>query len=227
MAALTQSARELAAIIDHTLLKPEATRADIEQLCAEAEKYGFASVCVHPFRVALAASLVKKTKVCTVIGFPLGANRAEVKALETIRAITDGAQEIDMVMNIGAFKEGNFAAVENDVSSVVKAAKDALVKVILETCLLTPDEIASASAICEIAGADYVKTSTGFNKGGATVEAVAAMHAAVGGRLGIKASGGIRDLKTAQAMIAAGATRLGTSQGIQLVTGGEISKDNY
>lgn len=227
MAALTQSARELAAIIDHTLLKPEATRAEIEQLCREAELYGFASVCVHPFRVALAKSLVKKTKVCTVIGFPLGANRAEVKALESIRALADGADELDMVMNLGAFKEGNLAAVENDVSSVVKASKDALVKVILETCLLSNEEIATASAVCEIAGADFVKTSTGFNKGGATIEAVAAMHAAVGGRLGVKASGGIRDLKTAQAMIAAGATRLGTSQGVLLVTGGETSKDKY
>ncbi len=227
MPALTQSARELAAMIDHTLLKPEATRSEIEKLCAEGEEYGFASVCVQPFRVALAASLVRKTKICTVIGFPLGANRAEVKALETIRAVADGAHEIDMVMNLGAFKEGNFAAVENDISSVVKAAKGSLVKVILETCYLSPDEIASACAISEIAGADFVKTSTGFAKGGATVEAIQAMHGAVGGRLGIKASGGIRDLKTAQALIAAGATRLGTSQSVALVSGEELSKDKY
>jgi len=227
MPPLTQSARELAALIDHTLLKPEATRAEIEQLCREADEYEFASVCVHPFRVALAASLLKKSKVCTVIGFPLGANRAEVKALESIRAVADGAVELDMVMNLGAFKEGNLAAVENDIASVVKASKGLLVKVILETCLLSAEEIATASAVCEIAGADFVKTSTGFGKGGATVEAVTAMHAAVGGRLGIKASGGIRDLKTAQAMIAAGATRLGTSQGIALVSGGEAAKDKY
>lgn len=227
MPSLTQSGRELAALIDHTLLKPEATRAEIEQLCREADEYGFASVCVQPFRVALAASLLKASKVCTVIGFPLGANRAEVKALESIRAVADGAVELDMVMNMGAFKEGNLAAVENDIASVVKAAKGSVVKVILETCLLTVEEIATASAICEIAGADFVKTSTGFGKTGASIEAVAAMHAAVGGRLGIKASGGIRDLKTAQAMIAAGATRLGTSQGVALVSGGEALKDKY
>lgn len=227
MSSITQSARELAALIDHTLLKPEASSKEIEQLCREADQFGFASVCVHPFRVGLAASLLKSAKVCTVIGFPLGANRAEVKALETVRAVADGATEIDMVMNIGAFKEGNFAAVENDISSVVRAAKGSLVKVILETSLLTPEEIASACAISEIAGADFVKTSTGFAKGGATIEALKTMREAIGGRLGIKASGGIRDLETARAMIAAGATRLGTSQGVALVQGSETSKEKY
>ena len=226
MDALTQVAR-LAAMIDHTLLSPEATRAQIEHLCAEAEQFGFASVCVHPFRVALAAGLLKKSKVCTVIGFPLGANRAEVKALETVRAIADGAEEIDMVMNIGAFKDGNLAAVENDIAGVVKAAKGALVKVILETCLLSPEEIASASAVALIAGADFVKTSTGFSKSGATVEAVAIMYEAVGASLGIKASGGIRNLETAMAMIRAGASRIGTSHGVALVGGAAETQDIY
>lgn len=220
MPPVTQSA-PLAKLIDHTLLKAEATRTEIEKLCAEAKQYGFASVCVHPFRVAQCAELLKGTdvKVCTVIGFPLGANRAEVKALETVRACADGAGEIDMVINIGAVKDGNWAAVENDISSVVKASQGRTVKVILETCLLTKDEIKTCCATSEIAGADFVKTSTGFGKNGATVEDVALMKEVVGDRLGVKASGGIRDVAAMRAMVAAGATRIGTSNGVAIVKG--------
>lgn len=220
MPPVTQSA-PLAKLIDHTLLKPEATRAEIDQLCAEAKQYGFASVCVHPFRVAQCAELLKgsEVKVCTVIGFPLGANRAEVKALETVRACADGAGEIDMVLNIGAVKDTNWAAVENEISSVVKAAQGRTVKVILETCLLSKDEIRTACATCEIAGADFVKTSTGFGKSGATVEDVTLMREVVGDRLGVKASGGVRDVQTMRAMVAAGATRIGTSNGVAIVKG--------
>jgi len=220
MPSLTQSA-PLASLIDHTLLKAEATRAQIEKLCAEAKQFRFKSVCVQPFRVAVCAELLKgsEVKVCTVIGFPLGANRAEVKALETVRACADGAHEIDMVMNIGALKDGNLAAVENDMSSVVKAAQGRIVKVILETALLTNEEIIRCCAIAEIAGADFVKTSTGFGPGGATVEHVRLMRETVADRLGIKASGGIRDRETLTAMIEAGATRIGTSHGVALVSG--------
>ncbi len=234
MAPITQSA-PLASMIDHTLLKPEATRAQIEQLCKEAKKFRFAAVCVHPFRVATCAELLKGSgvKVCTVIGFPLGANRAEVKALETVRACADGATEIDMVMNIGAFKDGNLAAVENEIASVIKAAQGRTVKVILETALLTDDEIRSACAVCIIAGADFVKTSTGFGPGGATVHAVKIMKETVDGQLEVKASGGIRDRETMMAMIEAGATRIGTSSGVAMlgVAGGSPNpseqKDEY
>lgn len=220
MSQVTQSA-PLASMIDHTLLKADATRAEIEKLCAEARQYQFASVCVQPFRVALCADLLKDTnvKICTVIGFPLGANRAEVKAMEAVRACADGAQELDMVMNIGALKDGNLGAVENDMSAVVKAAQGRTVKVILETSLLTNEEIARCCAIAEIAGCDYVKTSTGFGPGGATVAHVTLMKETVGDRLGVKASGGIRDRQTMMAMIEAGATRIGTSHGVALISG--------
>jgi len=221
----------MASMIDHTLLKAEATRAQIEQLCAEAKKFRFATVCVQPFRVATCAELLKgsNVKVCTVIGFPLGANRAEVKALETVRACADGAGEIDMVMNIGALKDGNLAAVENDIASVVKAAQGRTVKVILETALLTDDEIKSACAVCMIAGADFVKTSTGFGPGGATVHHVKLMKEVVGDQLGVKASGGIRDRETMIAMIEAGASRIGTSNGVALMStaGGNAGKGDY
>ncbi len=210
----------LASMIDHTLLKPEATRAQIEKLCAEAKQYRFATVCVQPFRVAVCAELLKgsQVKVCTVIGFPLGANRAEVKALETVRACADGAGEFDMVMNIGALKDGNLAAVENDIASVIKAAQGRTVKVILETALLSDEEIKSACAVCIIAGADFVKTSTGFGPGGATVHHVKLMKETVGDQLEVKASGGIRDRETMIAMIEAGATRIGTSNGAGMVS---------
>lgn len=218
MPALTQSA--LAAMIDHTLLKPEATREQIERLCAEARQYGFATVCVQPFRVAQANELLKdcEVKVCTVIGFPTGAVRAEVKALETVRAVVDGARELDMVINIGALKDRNYGAVENDIRGVVTAAQGHPVKVILETCLLTNDEIVRACELAVKAGARYVKTSTGFSTGGATVEAVRLMRATVGKVFGVKASGGIRDRATLLAMIEAGANRIGTSSGVSLIS---------
>lgn len=220
MAELTQSAR-LAALIDHTSLKPEATRAEIEKLCAEATQFSFASVCVQPYRVALAADLLKDTsvKICSVIGFPFGAGRAEVKAMEVVRAVADGAQELDMVLNIGAFKDGNRAACENDIKGVVKAAQDRTVKVILETALLDHFEITEACKIAEGAGAHYVKTSTGFSRAGATVDHVKLMRKTVGDRLGVKASGGIRDLETFTAMVEAGASRIGTSHGVAILSG--------
>ncbi len=220
MAELTQSGR-WAAMIDHTLLKAEATRVEIEKLCAEAKQFSFACVCVQPYRVALAAELLKDTpvKICTVIGFPLGANRAEVKAMEVVRAVADGAQELDMVLNIGAFKDGNRAAVENDVKSVVKAAQGRTVKVILETSLLDHFEIVDACKIAEAAGAEYVKTSTGFGRAGATVDQVRLMRKTVGDRMGVKASGGIRDRETFMAMVEAGASRVGTSHGVAILSG--------
>jgi deoxyribose-phosphate aldolase len=217
---LTQGA--LAAMIDHTLLRAEATRAEIDTLCAEAKKYHFASVCVHPFRVGQAAQALEGSdvKVCTVIGFPLGANRAEVKALETVRAVTDGAREIDMVMNIGALKDRNYAAVENDMHAVVTAAQGHLVKVILETSLLLDDEIVRACELAVKAGARFVKTSTGFSTGGARIEHVRLMRATVGKVFGVKASGGIRDKETFMAMVDAGANRIGTSSGVSLINDG-------
>lgn len=212
----------IAQMIDHTLLKPEATEQEILKLCEEAKAHGFASVCVNPYFVKTAAQALQGSpvKVCTVIGFPLGATDARVKAYETKLAIEDGAQEVDMVINIGALKSGDAEAVERDIQAVVEAAKErALVKVILETCLLTDEEIVRACELAKKAGADFVKTSTGFSSGGATVEAVRLMRQAVGESLGVKASGGIRDYETAKAMIDAGATRIGASAGIKIVEG--------
>lgn len=219
MPRLTQGA--LAALIDHTLLKPEATRAEIEKLCAEAAHYKFASVCVQPYRAAVAAELLKKSevKVCTVIGFPLGANRAEIKALEAVRACTDGALELDMVINIGAAKDKNWSVIQTEVESVVRAAQERLVKVILETSLLNNDEIIQACKIARDSGAIYVKTSTGFN-GGASIEAVQLMKKTVGDDMGVKASGGIRDLDTLMKMVDAGANRIGTSSGVGIMESG-------
>jgi deoxyribose-phosphate aldolase len=208
--------------IDHTLLKPEATRADIITLAEEAKQYKFASVCVNPFWVNTAAEVLKGTEVnvCTVIGFPLGASASEVKAFEVKKAIEDGATEVDMVLNVGALKAGELEIVTNDMVQVVEAAKGkALVKVILETCLLTPEEIVTACKCAVKAGADYVKTSTGFSTGGATVEAVKLMAETVGPNIGVKASGGVRSLEDAEAMIANGATRLGSSAGVAIANG--------
>lgn len=215
--------RELASLIDHTLLKPEATAEQIDRLCQEAAAHHFASVCVNPYWVARAADRLQDTdvKVCTVVGFPLGASHTEIKALETKQAIQDGAQEIDMVMNIGALKYGDIEAVRGDIAAVVKAADGVLVKVILETGLLSPDEIRIASEQAKAAGAHFVKTSTGFGNGGATEEAIALMRQTVGPDLGVKASGGVRDRETAEAMIQAGATRIGASASVAIVTGGE------
>ncbi|AZR74791.1 deoxyribose-phosphate aldolase [Anoxybacter fermentans] len=217
-------------MIDHTLLKPNATEDDIRKLCEEAKKYGFASVCVNPAYVALASKLLRGTgvKVCTVVGFPLGATTTTTKVIETRDAIANGATEIDMVINVGALKSGNNALVKRDIEEVVEAARGrAIVKVILETSLLTDEEKVRACLLSKYAGAHFVKTATGFGPGGATVEDVALMRKTVGNEMGVKASGGIRDLKTARAMIDAGATRIGASASVAIVTGSNITKSDY
>ncbi|MDK2932163.1 MAG: deoxyribose-phosphate aldolase [Bacillota bacterium] len=216
------TARDLAAIIDHTLLKPEATKDQIVKLCEEAMEFGFASVCVNPTYVSLAAGLLKDTpvKVCTVVGFPLGASTPLVKAVEVRDAIAAGAREIDMVINVGALKSGDDDLVGRDIRAVVEAARGrALVKVILETALLTNDEKVKACLIAKAEGADFVKTSTGFGPGGATVEDVRLMRKVVGADMGVKAAGGIRTLETALAMVEAGASRIGASASVAIVKG--------
>lgn len=222
--------KNIASKIDHTLLKPDATPDEIKELCEEAKKYHFASVCVNPAYVTLCASLLKGTdvRVCTVVGFPLGSNTTEVKKFETEQAIQNGANEIDMVINVGRLKAGDYDYVENDISQVVKAAKSkgALVKVIIETALLTDEEKVKACLICKKAGADFVKTSTGFSKGGATVGDVALMKYVVGSSIGVKASGGIRSKEEAEAMIASGADRIGASASVKIVAG-EKSETTY
>ncbi|MED1949038.1 deoxyribose-phosphate aldolase [Brevibacillus centrosporus] len=209
----------IASYIDHTLLKPEATKDQVMKLCVEAREYGFASVCINPAFVELAASILNSSdaKVCTVVGFPLGANATAIKVEETKQAIRDGAEEIDMVINIGALKAGDSQLVEDDIRAVVDAAEGSLVKVIIETCLLTREEKILACQLAEKAGAHFVKTSTGFSSGGATPEDVALMKEVVGERLGVKASGGVRDLASAQSMIQAGATRIGSSNSVVIV----------
>jgi deoxyribose-phosphate aldolase len=210
---------KIAAMIDHTILKPEATAEAVSKICQEALQYNFATVCVNPCHVPLCHSLLRNSsvKVCTVIGFPLGASATAVKAFETQQAIAAGAGEVDMVINIGALKAGDLQIVEEDIRSVVKAARSVLVKVIIETCLLTESEKIAACRAAEAAGADYVKTSTGFSTSGATVEDVALMRRTVSPRMGVKASGGIRSLNFAKQLIEAGATRLGTSASVKLV----------
>lgn len=209
----------LAALIDHTLLRADATAADIRQLCAEARKYRFASVCVNPYWVPLAAAELSGSpvKVCTVVGFPLGANPTATKVAETQNAVRQGADEIDMVINIGELKGGNYDAVRDDIAAVGEAAHQgrAILKVILETALLDDRQKVIASTIAKEAGADFVKTSTGFLGGVATVEDVALMRRAV--TIGVKASGGIRTAADARKMVEAGATRLGTSSGINII----------
>lgn len=209
----------LAKYIDHTNLKPEATPQDIDRLIDEAKTYHFASVCINPCYVGYAKKKLQDSdvKVCTVIGFPLGANTSAVKAFETAEAIRQGADEIDMVIAIGALKAGLYQKVQQDIEAVVKASQGHLVKVILETCLLSREEIVKACQLAMAAGAQFVKTSTGFNKHGATVEDVALMKATVGEKMMVKASGGIRTLQDALQMIEAGASRLGTSSGVMLV----------
>ncbi len=211
----------IAALIDHTLLKPDATAADIGRLCAEARTYRFATVCVNPCWVTLAASELdgSPVKVCTVIGFPLGANTTETKIFETIFAMQQGALEIDMVMNIGAWKGRDEAVVDADIRGVVEAAhaRGAIVKVILETALLDDAEKAGACRIAQSAGADFVKTSTGFGPGGATVEDVALLRRVVGPKMGVKASGGIRTIEDFRKMIAAGASRIGASASVRII----------
>ena len=209
---------EIARLIDHTLLQPEATPDMAERLCREAAEHGFYSVCVSPVFVSLAYELLtgSPVKVCTVVGFPAGVNEPEVKAYETSRAIQQGADEIDMVMNVGAAKAGDWKRVGFDVESVVTSARGNMVKVILETCLLSDEEKLRACEVCVASGAGFVKTSTGFNRAGATVEDVRLMRTAVGAGVGVKASGGIRDYQTACNMIEAGATRLGTSSSLKI-----------
>lgn len=220
--------KALAAQIDHTLLKADATKEEVMKLCQEAREYVFASVCVNPGHVKLAYDCLKGSpvKVCTVIGFPLGATTSVTKALETRDAIANGADEIDMVLNVGAMKAGNYDLVQKDIEAVVQAANGNLVKVILETALLTDEEKVIACKLSQKAGADFVKTSTGFGPGGATPKDVALMRETVGSYMGVKASGGIRDLPTAQAMIKAGATRVGASASVAIVKG-EKGKSSY
>ncbi|TGA98725.1 deoxyribose-phosphate aldolase [Sporolactobacillus shoreae] len=210
----------LAKYIDHTALKPNAAKEDILKLTDEAKKFGFASVCINPYWVRLAAEQLKdsEVKVCTVIGFPLGANTAAVKAAETRDAIQNGADEVDMVINIGALKSGLEDVVEEDIHAVVGAAEGkALVKVIIEACLLTDEEKVLACQLAVKAGTDYVKTSTGFSTGGATPEDVALMRRTVGADIGVKAAGGIHSKAEAEAMIAAGASRIGASSGVKII----------
>ncbi len=208
-------------LIDHTLLKPDATAADIETLCREAAEHRFATVCVNPTWVALAARRLRGTGVgvCSVVGFPLGATTADVKAYETRRAIGDGASEIDMVINVGALKSGELRLVEQDIEAVASACRacGATSKVIIEAALLSDDEKVTACTLAKAAGADFVKTSTGFGPGGATVADVALMRRVVGDAMGVKAAGGVRDLGQVQAMVAAGASRVGASAGVRIV----------
>lgn len=209
--------------IDHTILKADATSDMVKKLCAEAREYGFASVCVNSYFASLVSKELEGTdvKTCVVIGFPLGANTKEVKAFETKQAIENGAQEVDMVINIGALKEKNYQAVQEDIEAVVNEAKGkALVKVIIETCLLTDEEKVKACEISKAAKANFVKTSTGFSTGGAKKEDIALMRKTVGEDMGVKASGGIRNYETAVEMIEAGANRIGASIGVSLVGGG-------
>ncbi|RPF55586.1 deoxyribose-phosphate aldolase [Aquisalibacillus elongatus] len=219
---------ELATMIDHTQLKPDTQAEKINQICKEAEEYGFASVCVNPTWVTHCYEMLKDTevRVCTVIGFPLGATTSETKAYETTQAIQNGATEVDMVINIGSMKDGRYEEVEHDISAVVEAAKDkALVKVIIETSLLTKEEKVKACELAKKADADFVKTSTGFSGGGATVEDIRLMRLTVGPEMGVKASGGVRNLEDANAMIDAGATRIGASAGVDIVKGNESDSD--
>jgi len=212
---------DIAHLIDHTMLKPDAARKEIETLCQEAAKYRFATVCVNPTWVSAAHSLLSGTQVlvCSVVGFPLGATTPDVKAYETRRAIFDGAREIDMVINVGALKSGDLRMVERDIEAVVGPCRDCgvLSKVIIEAALLSDDEKITACTLAKAAGADYVKTSTGFGPGGATAADVALMRRVVGAEMGVKAAGGVRDLSGLKAMVAAGASRVGASAGVKIV----------
>ncbi|MBM7652426.1 deoxyribose-phosphate aldolase [Neobacillus cucumis] len=220
----------IAQMIDHTLLKADASEAEVRKLLEEAKQFKFASVCLNPTWVKTAAEFLSETpevKVCTVIGFPLGATTSEVKAFETKNAIDNGATEVDMVINIGALKDGQYDVVEKDIKAVVEAAKGkALTKVIIETCLLTEEEIVKACELAVKAGADFVKTSTGFSTGGATVEDVALMRKTVGPEIGVKASGGVRSLEDAEAVMKAGANRIGASSGVKIMNG-QVSTSSY
>ncbi len=215
-------------LFDHTILKADATEAAVAKICAEAKEHGFMSVCVNTYYTAFVAEQLKGTevKVCTVVGFPLGQMSTMAKALETVCAVADGAQEIDMVLNVAALKDGKYDVVLKDIMAVKAACGDALLKVILETCLLTKDEIVKACELSVEAGADFVKTSTGFSTGGATAEDIALMRKTVGPDIGVKASGGVRDSKGAIAMVEAGANRIGASATIAILVG-EKSESDY
>lgn len=216
------SPQDVAKYVDHTLLKPQASWEDVRKVCDEAKQYHFASVCVNPSYIRFVAEQLSGSGVapCVVVGFPLGATAPEVKAEETNRVISDGAKEVDMVINVGAIKSSDWNLVRRDVEAVVNAARGrALVKVIIETCLLTGEEKVKACAVSKEAGADFVKTSTGFSTGGATVEDIRLMRQTVGAVMGVKASGGVKTFADAVAMINAGATRLGTSSGAAIVNG--------
>ncbi len=219
---------DLASAIDHTLLKPGSTKDDLEKLCAEARKYNFASVCVNSSNVARCRSLLggSQVMVCAVVGFPLGAMSSGAKAFEARDAVRNGAAEIDMVLNIGALKAGDFALVQEDISKVVAAARPAKVKVILETGMLSDEEKVAGCTLSKLAGAHFVKTSTGFGKGGATVEDISLMRRVVGGAMGVKASGGIKSAGDVKRMMAAGANRVGASASVVIVTGG-VSTSSY
>jgi deoxyribose-phosphate aldolase len=212
---------DVAGMIDHTLLKPDASRAEVEKLCREAAEYRFASVCVNPTWIATCARLLhgSTVKVCSVVGFPLGATTPDVKHYETRRALFDGAREIDMVINVGALKSGDLRVVERDIEAVTGPCREAgaISKVIIETALLTDEEKVTACTLAKAAAADYVKTSTGFGPGGATAADVALMRRVVGEAMGVKASGGVKDLDALRAMVAAGATRIGASAGVRIV----------
>jgi len=226
----TSTARDWASLIDHTLLKPEASENDIRKLCEEAAEFGFASVCVNPVWVKKASEVLKGSgiPVCTVIGFPLGATLPDVKAFEARRSIFNGAREVDMVINVGALKSGDNCAVEDDIKAVANAAheNDVLCKVIIETALLTDEEKVRACLAAKNAGADFVKTSTGFAKGGATVDDVHLMRRTVGNALGVKASGGVKGIDDARAMFEAGATRIGASVGVKIAQEASGIKSN-
>jgi len=223
--------RDLARFIDHTLLKPDATAADVDRLCEEARELGFAAVCVNPTWVRRCAQNLRGSgvSVASVVGFPFGAGTTEVKALEARRAIRDGAREIDMVINVGALRSGDHDLVHRDIEKVADACREAgaLCKVIIETALLTDEEKVVASHLAKLAKADFVKTSTGFAGGGATVHDVLLMRETVGPGLGVKASGGIRSAEDVRELIAAGATRIGASASVQIVTGGEAASGRY
>ena len=225
----TAHASSVARMVDHTLLKPNATQSEVAKLCEEARKFCFASVCINPSYVAYCAQLLQGSgvKVCTVIGFPLGSTTSTVKAIEARDAIANGADEIDMVINIGALKSGNDALVYEDIKAVREATRGKCLKVIFETSLLSDEEKVRACVMSKKAGADFVKTSTGFGGGGATVEDVKLMRQTVGPLMGVKASGGIRDAKIAEAMIQAGATRLGTSASVAIVSGQAAEGKGY
>ncbi|KPK94500.1 MAG: deoxyribose-phosphate aldolase [Anaerolineae bacterium SM23_ 63] len=215
----------VAPMIDHTLLKPEATQDEIAQLCYEARKYQFASVCVNPTNVKLCAQLLEGSgvPVCTVVGFPLGATPTDVKVFETQQAVREGASEVDMVINVGALKSRDYELVERDIASIARVchADNAILKVIIEAALLTDEEKVVACQLAKVAGAEFVKTSTGFGPGGATAEDVALMRRVVGPAMGVKAAGGIRTFEDAQKMIAAGASRLGASASVKIMQGAE------